>query len=177
MHGQDEKAEELTVNASICDDEPTDEQLRVLHKTIKAVQNDIENLSFNTAIARMMEFVNFFTKQSKRPKSIMQSFLIILSPFAPHLSEELNQTLGFKDSLAYGPWPKYDESLTVDKTIEIPIQLNGKVKSKINVARGIPKDELQETAMADEKVVKMLAGKEIRKVIVVPDRLVNIVAN
>ena len=173
----DDKAEENVLNAAITEDDPTDDQVRMLHKTIKAVQNDIETLSFNTAIARMMEFVNFFTKESKRPKSIMQPFLVVLAPFAPHLAEELNNMLGNEGTLAYGPWPKYDEALTVDQSVEIPIQINGKVKTKINVARGTPQPELLETAMTNEKVIELLKGKEIRKKIAVPDRLVNIVAN
>ena len=174
----DDKADEMKLNAAICDDEPTDEQLRTLHKTIKAVENDIQTLSFNTAIARMMEFVNFFTKQSKRPRSVMKSFLIILSPFAPHIAEELWSELeGGENSLAYGPWPPYDESLTVDQTIEIPVQINGKVKAKLQVERGLSKDDLIEKALAEPKIVELLEGKTIRKQIAVPDRLVNIVAN
>ena len=173
----DDKADELKLNAAICEDEPTDEQTRTLHKTIKAVENDINNLSFNTAIARMMEFVNFFTKQDKRPRSIMQSFLVILSPFAPHIAEELWSELGGETSLAYGPWPQYDEALTIDQSIEIPIQINGKVKAKIQVARGLSKDELIDIATSDARITELLEGKTVRKQIAVPDRLVNIVAN
>ncbi len=171
----DDKAENIQLSPSICQDEATDEQLRVLHKTIKAVQDDIESLSFNTAIARMMEFVNFFTKQTKRPVSVMQPFLVILSPFAPHLAEELNQALGNQESLAYGPWPEYDPQLTIDQTIEIPLQINGKIKAKIQVERGTSKEKLQALAMAHEKIAAAIQGKEIRKAVVVPDRLVNIV--
>ena len=173
----DDKAEEMCLNAAICDDEPTDEQLRVLHKTIKAVQNDIESLSFNTAIARMMEFVNFFTKQSKRPRSIMNPFLIILSPFAPHIAEELWLQLGNADTLAYGPWPIFDESLTVEQSVEIPVQINGKKKALMVVERGTNPDDLIAAAKEIDKIKSLLEGKTIRKEIAVPDRLVNIVAN
>ena len=148
----------------------------MLHKTIKAVTNDIETLSFNTAISRMMEFVNFFTKQNKRPRSVDGSFVLLLSPFAPHIAEELWKLLGSNDSLAYEPWPVYDESLTVDANVEIPVQILGKIRSKIIVPRGTGKDELEALAMADARIVELLDGKTIRKVIVVPDRLVNIVA-
>ena len=86
----------------------------MLHNTIKAVTHDIETLSFNTAIARMMEFVNFFTKASKRPHSVMQSFLLLLAPYAPHMAEELWGQLGNTNTLAYEPWPKFDESLTIE---------------------------------------------------------------
>ncbi len=173
----DEKNEELSLNAAVGDFEPTDEQVRTLHKTIKAVTQDIESLSFNTAISRMMEFVNYFTKQSHRPQSIMETFVLLLSPFAPHISEELWKLLGHEETLAYEPWPQFQEALTVDSTVEIPIQIMGKVRSKILVPRGTPKDELLTLAKADPKIVEQLDGKQIRKEIVVPDRLVNIVAN
>ena len=171
----DDRADEMKLNEAITDDEPTDEQLRVLHKTIKAVEKDINSLSFNTAIARMMEFANFFTKQKSRPKSVMEPFLIILSPFAPHLAEELSTALGNEGTLAYGPWPQFDEALTIDQTIEIPIQINGKIKEKIQVSRGLSKDELAALAKSAEKIADLLKDKEIRKEIVVPDRLVNFV--
>ena len=173
----DEAANELSLNAAVGDYEPTEDQNKVLHKTIKAVTADIESLSFNTAIARMMEFVNFFTKQSQRPKSIMSQFLLVLSPLAPHIAEELWKLLGHEESLAYEPWPAYDDAFAEDSTIEIPIQILGKVRSKIHVPRGIAKDDLEKAALADEKIAELISGKQIRKVIVVPDRMVNIVAN
>lgn len=173
----DEKNDDLCLNPAVGDYEPTDEQTRTLHKTIKAVSQDIETLSFNTAISRMMEFVNFFTKQSQRPKSLMNPFVLLLSPFAPHICEELWKLLGHNESLALESWPQYDEALTVDASVEIPIQIMGKVRSKIVVPRGTPKDELLSLAKADPKIVEQLDGKQIRKEIVVPDRLVNIVAN
>jgi len=125
----------------------------------------------------MMEFVNFFTKQSQRPQPLMEGFVLLLSPFAPHISEELWKLLGHNDTLAYEPWPQFDEALTVDATVEIPIQIMGKVRSKIIVPRGMPKDELLTLAKSDPKILEQLDGKQIRKEIVVPDRLVNIVAN
>jgi leucyl-tRNA synthetase len=124
----------------------------------------------------MMEFVNFFTKQKQRPQSVMEPFVLLLSPFAPHIAEELWRLLGHKESLAYAPWPQFDEALTVESTIEIPIQVLGKIKSRINVAPGTAKDELEKLALADEKIAELLDGKTIVKTIVVPDRLVNFVA-
>ena len=173
----DEAAEELTLNAAVGDYEPTEEQNKVLHKTIKAVTKDLEELSFNTAIARMMEFVNFFTKQSQRPKSVMSQFILVLAPLAPHIAEELWQLLGHEDTLAYESWPAYDDAFAEDSTIEIPIQILGKVRSKIHVPRGTAKDELEKAALADAKIAELISGKQVRKVIVVPDRMVNIVAN
>ncbi len=173
----DEKNEDFVVNPAITDDEPSDAQLRMLHKTIKAVTDDIHSLDFNTAIARMMEFVNYFTKEATRPRELMSQFMLLLSPFAPHIAEEIWKLLGGTDTLAHESWPKYDEALTVDSNVEIPIQILGKVRSKIMVPRGLSKDDLEAAAMANEKIVQQLVGKQVSKVIVVPDRLVNIVAN
>ena len=112
----DDRAEEVVLHASVTDDQPTDEQLRVLHKTIKAVSGDIERLSFNTAISRMMEFINFMAGQDSRPKLVLEPFILILSPFAPHIAEELWRVLGHNSSLAYESWPSYDEALLVEDT-------------------------------------------------------------
>ena len=173
----DEKAEELVLSSAVGDHAPTDEQTRMLHKTIKAVSGDIETLGFNTAISRMMEFVNFFTKQAERPKSLMEPFILLLSPFAPHLAEELWKLLGNNSSLAYESWPKFDEALTVDALVEVPIQIMGKIKTKISIERGKSKQELETLALQDPKIVTLLEGLTVRKVIAVPDKLVNIVAN
>jgi leucyl-tRNA synthetase len=172
----DERAEERVLNESVVSVEPNEEQLRVLHKTIKAVTQDIDTLGFNTAIARLMEFVNYFTKQSQRPKSIMETFVLILSPLAPHIAEELWSALGHTESLAYEPWPKFDPALTIDQSIEIPVSIQGKVRSKITIARGMSAEDIEQQALADTRIVELLDGKTVRKVIVVPDRMVNIVA-
>ena len=173
----DDRAEEIQLHAGVGDHEPTEEQTRMLHKTIKAVSNDIEKLSFNTAISRMMEFVNFFTGQDTRPLPIMKQFVLLLSPMAPHLCEELWSILGGASSLAYEPWPQFDDALTVESTVEIPVQIMGKNRSRITVERGMAKDELEAAALADDRIKELIDGKTVRKVIVVPDRLVNIVAN
>ena len=169
----DDRSEELRLVASVSDAEPTDDQLRMLHKTIKAVTSDIETMSFNTAIARLMEFVNFFTKQKSRPRAVLRDFVLLLSPMAPHISEELWQLLGGKESCAHTPWPQFDESLTVDALVEVPVQVKGKIKAKIKVSPDISKDDL-ETA-AKESIAELLEGQTIRKCIVVPGRLVNFV--
>lgn len=171
----DQDAEEIQLNAAVTDDDPTEEQLRHLHRTIKAVTRDIESYSFNTAIARMMEYVNFLTKQTNRPRSVIEPFLLVLSPFAPHLAEELWRILGHETTLAYEPWPEYDEKLTIDRVVEIPVQFKGKVRARIQVPRGLAKEELEAAARSDQRVQKLLDGKKVVKVIVVPDRLVNFV--
>jgi leucyl-tRNA synthetase len=152
-----------------------DEQRRVSHRTVKAVTEDVAKLSFNTAIARMMEFTNFFTKQDRRPRECMEPFVLLLSPFAPHIAEELWRALGHGDSLAYAPWPRYDESLLAEATIELPVQVNGKLRSKISAPADAAADTVLGIAKRDPKIADLLSGKEIVKEIVVPGRLVNFV--
>ncbi len=171
----DDQQDELQLSSALSDALPTDEQNRVLHKTIKAVTDDIAKLSFNTAIARMMEFVNFFTKQDTRPRTAMDAFTLLLSPFAPHIAEELWQILGHTNTLAYEPWPEYDEAMLIEDEIEIPVQIKGKVKTKIMVPADADQAKIEEIARADGKVSELLAGKEVIKTIVVPGRLVNFV--
>ena len=154
---------------------PTADENRVLHQTIRAVTEDIAKLSFNTAIARMMEFTNHFTSATERPREVLEKFVLLLSPFAPHMAEELWQALGHSQSLAYEPWPEFDSALTAEDTIEVPLQINGKVRSKITVPTDADAAQLEAAARADERVVELIADKQIVKVIVVPGRLVNIV--
>ncbi len=171
----DDRAEEIVLHAAVCDDAPTDEQNRMLHKTIKAVTDDIAKLSFNTAIARMMEFTNFFTKQDHRPRIAMEQIVLLLSPFAPHIAEELWQALGHDQTLAYEPWPINDEAVLVENQVEIPVQINGKVRAKIMVSTKADKTTIEELARTDASIKKWLEGKEITKTVVVPGRLVNFV--
>ena len=102
--------------------------------------------------------------------------MLLLSPFAPHIAEELWSVLGNKDTLAYEPWPAFDEALTIESSVEVPVQIMGKIKSRLNVPRGTSKDDLEKMALADEKIAQLLDGKKIMKTIVVLDRLVNFVA-
>ncbi|MCO6455160.1 MAG: leucine--tRNA ligase [Pirellulaceae bacterium] len=171
----DDKTEALELNAAVEDVPPTDEQLRVLHKTIQAVTRDTAALEFNTAIARMMEFVNFFTRQPVRPQSVLESFVLLLSPYAPHLGEELWQLLGHDQTLAYERWPECDERWTRDETIEVPVQFQGKLRHRIQVPADLDREQLEAAARADAKVAELLAGKQLVKVVVVPNRLVNFV--
>jgi leucyl-tRNA synthetase len=171
----DERAESLALNEAVQSVEPNEDQNRVLHKTIMAVTRDIERLDFNTAIARMMEFVNFFTKESVRPQTAMEQFVLLLSPYAPHLAEELWQILGHDQTLAYEPWPKFDKALTKEDTIEVPVQVNGKLRARISVAADSTKDQLEAAAKSDDRVAEVIGGKQIVKVVVVPGKLVNFV--
>ena len=169
----DANSEALVLNDAVQEVEPTEEQERVVHKTIKAVTHDISTLAFNTAIARMMEFVNFFTRQATRPRSAIERFVLLLSPLAPHITEELWAVLGHDGTLAYESWPEFDESMTRDARIDIPVQVNGKVRARASVAADISTDQL--LAAAEESVQQWLEGKEIVKRIPVPGRLVNFV--
>ncbi len=173
----DERADEVRLNPAVRDVEPNESQLRILHKTIRAVTEDIEKLSFNTAISRMMEFTNAVGQQDPRPKSLLRPFVLLLSPFAPHIAEELWQLLGHSQTLSYEPWPQYDERLVAESEIEIPVQVNGKLRGKIKVPAGADQTAIGQTAEQDEAVAKHLAGKNVVKVIVVPGRLVNFVVN
>ncbi|MEQ9406761.1 MAG: leucine--tRNA ligase [Fuerstiella sp.] len=171
----DDRAEDVVLHAHVTEDEPADTQLRMLHKTIRAVTNDINKLSFNTAISRMMEFTNFMSHEDSRPKSVLEPFVLLLSPFAPHIAEELWSALGHSTTLSREPWPQYDEALLVEDTLEIPVQIKGKLKARIHVPNGLDAAGLQAAAEADEAVQKHLEGKTVVKVIAVPGRMVNFV--
>lgn len=171
----DYQQDEIALVDSLQDAEPTAEQNKVLHATIAAVTKDLDAMSYNTAIARLMEFVNFFNKQKTRPRSAMETFVLLLSPFAPHLAEELWELLGNGKTLAYESWPVADESLTKSDEIEIPLQINGKVRAKIMVPAEASKDDLLALALADSRMQELTADKQVVKQIVVPGRLVNLV--
>jgi leucyl-tRNA synthetase len=171
----DERAEELQLNAAVRDVEPTDEQNRVLHKTIGGVTQDVERMAFNTAIAKMMEFTNFFLKCDVRPKSAMEKLVLLLSPFAPHAGEELWQLLGHEETLAYEPWPAFDPAAVREDTTEVPVQIGGKLRARITVAAGASKEVMEKAAREDPRISELLDGKKVVKVVVVPGRMVNFV--
>jgi leucyl-tRNA synthetase len=171
----DDRAEAITLATQVCDDAPTDEQLRELHRTIEKVTKDVQSLSFNTAIARMMEFVNFCTPLERRPRAILEPFVMILSPFAPHLAEELWEILGRPAPVSLAAWPAADEKWLRDDTVEIPVQIQGKLRGRVVVPADADADAMKAAAAADPKIAEQLSGKEIVKVVAVPGRLVNFV--
>lgn len=150
---------------------------KVYHQTVKKVTEDYEGLRFNTAISQMMVFINEAYKADVLPKTFAEGFVKMLSPIAPHISEELWSKFGHDGSIAYEAWPAFDEAKMVDDEVEIVIQINGKVKAKLMVPADAKKDLLEQIAMGDEKVKEQIDGKTVRKVIAVPGKLVNIVAN
>nr|WP_228472544.1 leucine--tRNA ligase [Listeria welshimeri] len=150
---------------------------KAYHHMVKTVTNHYENLRFNTGISQLMIFINEAYKQDSIPKEYVEGFVQLLSPIAPHLAEELWEILGHTETISYVTWPTYDETKLVEDEVEIVLQVNGKVKSKITVAKSLGKEELEKIAQEDDKMKENLEGKTIRKVIVVPGKLVNIVAN
>jgi leucyl-tRNA synthetase len=171
----DDKAETVALSEAVKDAPPLEEHNRVLHKTVQAVTRDLEAMSFNTGIARLMEFVNYFTKQSWRPRDALEKFVLLLAPYAPHLAEELWQILGHDKTLAYEPWPTFDERWTKDSEVEIPVQILGKLRGKVVVPADSTQAAIEAAAKADPKIAELLAGKTVVKTIVVPGKLVNFV--
>ncbi|MCO7151809.1 leucine--tRNA ligase [Vagococcus lutrae] len=150
---------------------------KVYHQTVKKVTEDYEVMHFNTAISQLMVFVNEANKQEALPIEYMNGFVQLLAPVAPHIGEELWSRLGNEGSITYVPWPEYDEHHLVEDTLEIVIQINGKVRERMMVARDTSQKELEELALANETIQAQIEGKTIRKIIAVPNKLVNIVAN
>lgn len=148
---------------------------KVYHQTVKKVTNDYDNLRFNTAIAQMMVFVNEVYKNPELPKEYLEGFLKLLNPIAPHLTEELWEKLGHAQTITYEPWPTYDDSKTVENLVTIVVQINGKIRDKIEVAMNTSNEEVQAIALASTKVQSALANQTPKKIIVVPNKLVSIV--
>lgn len=157
-------------------DDYRDELKSNFHKTIKKVSEDIENLKFNTAIASMMALLNDITATGKINKAEFKTLLILLNPFAPHITEELYQIVGFDGVLNQQKWVEYDEALCVDKSVEIVVQVNGKIKTKLTIPVDADKDTVLELAKKDDKVATSIEGKNLLKQIYVPNKLVNFVA-
>jgi leucyl-tRNA synthetase len=175
----------IKLNSAIKDIPATSAQLKTLHACIKKVTEDLDGMRFNTAISAMMIFVNDAITWETKPVSVLREFLILLAPFAPHIAEELWAKLNIQHStfniqhpisLSYAVWPKFNEALLVEDTLEIPVQVNGKLRDVIKVPASADNATVEAAARASEKVQQFIAGKTIRKVIVVPKKLVNLVA-
>jgi len=164
-----------TLHSSIKDVQADEETQRLLHQSIKKITQNIETFRFNTAISQMMIFVNHLIKLETRPKKTIETFVLLLAPLAPHIAEEIWQLLGHTNTLAYESWPKFDENLAKEKEIELAVQVLGKIKDKIVVSADADEDEIKQKALSCEKVISSIASKEVKKVIVIKSRLVNIV--
>ncbi len=160
---------------AVDDAEPPLAAKRALHRTIQKVGDDLESLKFNTAIAQMMVFVNEVTPLEERPRALLEPFVRVLAPFAPHLAEELWQRLGHTESLAYETWPAYDPTLVIEDSVTVAVQVNGKVRATLDLPRGTTQDAARDAALADARVRRYVNGAELRKVIYVPDKLLNLV--
>ncbi len=161
--------------SEIKDAEMSPEQLHILHTTIKKVSDDIDSLDLNTAVSQMMIFTNEFGRSKILPKAAAEAFVKLLSPFAPHIAEELWSMLGHGGTITYEPWPAYDEAyLKLDKA-EILVQINGKPKQRIMMQSDLPEEQMRQIALSDEKIKAEIGQKPVRKVICVKGRLVNIV--
>ncbi|HEX3257207.1 MAG TPA: leucine--tRNA ligase [Pseudonocardia sp.] len=170
--------DETTGALRVSDDEPDEATLRALHKAIAGVHGDFVALHYNTAAAKLIELNNHLTKaypDGGLPRSVAEPLVLMMAPLTPHIAEELWARLGHTTSLAYGPFPVADERYLVEESVEYPIQVNGKVRSRVTVAADAGADAVEAAALADAKVIELLAGRAPRKVIVVPGRLVNVV--
>jgi leucyl-tRNA synthetase len=148
-----------------------------LHRTIAKVETDVDRLAFNTAIASLIGFVNAGTSANGLTHSQAERFARVLAPFAPHMAEELWRKLGMTGFVSLASWPSYDEAQLRDDSVEVPVQIMGKVRHRLMVPADLDAPGLEKFALADAKVQELIAGKTVRKVVVVPGKLVNIVAN
>ncbi len=145
------------------------------NKLVKKVTNDFETLGFNTAISEMMVFINAVYKEDVFPKEYAEGFIKLMNPICPHITEEMWQRLGHDNTIAYEPWPTYDESKTIDDTISIGVQVNGKLRASIKIMVDEEENSIKEKALNEDNVKKHMEGKEVVKVIVIPGKIVNIV--
>jgi leucyl-tRNA synthetase len=159
----------------LSDDLPPNHLTKVLHKTIKKVTEDTGNLEFNTAIAQMMIYVNEVFKSETLYREIFEPFVLLLAPYAPHLAEELWEKLGHTPPVALERWPKWQEELTRDEEVTIVVQVNGKVRSKFQMPAETDQKELEQKALGIDRIRELISDKEVKKIITVPDKLVNIV--
>jgi leucyl-tRNA synthetase len=155
----------------------TPELTKALHKTVKKVTEDIEAMSYNTGISAMMEFVNLCYKEPQLSKEACEKLLLILSPYAPHIAEELWNRLGHSKTLAYEAWPTFDASLVVDDTVVVSVQVNGKLRGTLEVSKSAVQADVLAQARALDSVQRNIEGKTIRKEVYVPGKIVNFVAN
>ena len=169
--------DEDTGEVRVTDAEPTDDDRRRIARTVDAVRQAMDALRFNTPIAKITELNNHLTQRYPGgiPRAAAEPLVLLLAPFAPHLAEELWARLGHDESLAWHPFPTADRALLIDETVEIPVQVNGKVRARVTVAAGLGSDALEAVAKAEPKIAELLAGRSVRKAVVVVDRLVNFV--
>jgi leucyl-tRNA synthetase len=163
------------VAKEVSDCEMTSAQRKVVHASIKKVTEDIEAMSFNTAISQLMIFVNAFTGETQRSREAMRVLLILLNPMAPHVTEELWERLGFAGRISGSAWPTWNDAYLVESEVELVIQVNGKIRDKFVVARDATREQVEALALASPKIQDWTSGLTVKKVVVVPGKLVNLV--
>jgi leucyl-tRNA synthetase len=162
-------------NFKVSTDEPSREEYKVLHKTIHKIEEDIEKFSFNTSVSEFMICVNELTSLKCNKRAVLESLVIALSPFAPHIAEELWEKLGYTDTILKSSYPAFEKKYLVEDSFEYPISINGKVRAKMNFALDMPKEDIEKIIMASDLVQKWTEGKAPKKVIIVQGKIVNVV--
>ena len=160
---------------AVSEEEPTAAELKSLHKTLKKVEEDIERFSFNTSVATFMICVNELTPLKTNKRAILEPLTIALAPYAPHIAEELWEKLGHTDSITFAPFPTWDEKYLVENTFEYPVSVNGKTRGKLAFATDAQREEMEKAVLADEQILKFLEGKTPKKIIIVPNKIINVV--
>ena len=161
------------------DDALTDDDLKALHRTIAGVHENYAELRDNTAVAKLIEYVNYLTKTysaGAAPRAAVEPLVQMLAPVAPHIAEEMWEILGHSEGITYEPFPEWDEKWLVDDTIELPVQVMGKLRGRINVAADASREEIEAAALEEPNVASHIEGKTVAKIIVVPGKMVNVVA-
>ncbi|HEY4650729.1 MAG TPA: class I tRNA ligase family protein, partial [Pontibacter sp.] len=162
-------------NFIVSDDQPTAEELKLLHKTIKKVEDDIERFSFNTSVPTFMICVNELSQLKSNKRAILEPLTILLSSYAPHITEEIWQKLGHTESISYAAFPEFKEEYLVENTFEYPVSVNGKTRAKMTFALDAPREEMEKAVLADDQVTKFFDGKAPKKIIIVPNKIINVV--
>jgi leucyl-tRNA synthetase len=160
---------------SVSEEKASKDELKILHKTIKKTQEDLEHHSFNTSVASFMICVNELTALKCNKREILEPLAVIISPYAPHITEELWSMLGHKESIIYAKFPEFKEEFLVENSHEYPVSINGKVRSKLPLALSLNREEVEKAALSDGTVQKWLDGKSPKKVSIVPGKIINIV--
>ncbi|MHC2993284.1 leucyl-tRNA synthetase [Pontibacter sp. HJ8] len=162
-------------NFAVSDEEPTAAELKSLHKTIKKVEEDIERFSFNTSVSTFMICVNELTALKTNKRAILDPLTVVLAPYAPHIAEELWEKLGHQESVTFAPFPAWEEKYLVENTFDYPVSVNGKMRAKVTFATDTPREEMEKAVVADEQITKFFEGKAPKKIIIVPNKIINVV--
>jgi leucyl-tRNA synthetase len=160
---------------NVSDAEPTSEELKSLHKTIKKVEEDIERFSFNTSVSTFMICVNELTQLKSNKRAILEPLTITLAPYAPHIAEEIWEKLGHSGSISNAEFPIWDNKYLIENTFDYPVSINGKVRSKMSFPTDAQREDMEKAVLEDEQVQRFMEGKNPKKIIIVPNKIINVV--